>query len=85
MSVSDIEEVDKENMKTILFVGASESGKSTLLDALINYVLNVPYADEFRFKMIDDTSDQKKKVKNQVSSSKMYSRKYLRKRPSLQN
>lgn len=66
--VSDIEEVDKENMKTILFVGASESGKSTLLDALINYVLNVPYADEFRFKMIDDTSDQKKKVKNQVVS-----------------
>lgn len=54
-------------MKTILFVGASESGKSTLLDALINYVLKVPYADKFRFKMIEDTSDQKAKAKNQVS------------------
>ena len=40
--------------KTILLVGATGSGKSTLVDAMVNYVLGVKWEDDFRFKIVPD-------------------------------
>ena len=38
--------------KTILLMGATGSGKSTLVDAMINYILGVGWKDPFRFKIV---------------------------------
>ena len=40
--------------KTIFLVGATGSGKSTLVDAMVNYILGVKWDDPFRFKVVPD-------------------------------
>jgi len=40
--------------KTILLVGATGSGKSTLVDAMVNYILGVKWDDPFRFQVVPD-------------------------------
>lgn len=52
--VSDKNNKTKE--RSILLLGASGSGKSTLVDAFINYVTNVSFADDFRFKITDEVT-----------------------------
>lgn len=37
-----------------MLLGASGSGKSTLVDAFINFVADVSYAENFRFKITDN-------------------------------
>ena len=54
--------------KTILTVGMTGSGKSTLIDALINYAYDVWYEDDVRLKLISLTSDEAKKQGNQATS-----------------
>ncbi|CAC5357354.1 unnamed protein product [Mytilus coruscus] len=39
--------------KTILLVGATGSGKSSLIDTLANYIIGVKFEDQFRFKLIN--------------------------------
>ena len=46
--------------KTIMLVGATRSGKSTLIDGMINYIFGVNWDDDFRFSLIE-LSDSKKK------------------------
>ena len=58
----------KRPVKTILIVGVTGAGKSTFIDALINFVLNVRYEDNHRFKVISLSDAEMKKRKNQAIS-----------------
>ena len=46
-----------ENEKVFLVVGATGAGKSTLINGMVNYILDVEWKDDFRFKII--TEDDK--------------------------
>ena len=54
--------------KSILVVGATGAGKSTLIDAIINYVLNVRYEDGVRFQLVDLSEAETRKKQNQALS-----------------
>ncbi|XP_078320634.1 uncharacterized protein LOC144617592 isoform X2 [Crassostrea virginica] len=43
---------EPEDEKTILLVGATGSGKSTLIDSIVNYVMGVSFDDPFRFTLV---------------------------------
>lgn len=51
--------------KTILLVGATGSGKSTLVDGFVNYIMGVSFDDPFRFTTIK-LEDVEMKTHNQV-------------------
>lgn len=59
--------------KTIMLVGATGSGKSTLIDGFINYLLGVDFADPFRFRIVTLEKGEKKKDHNQVNISNSFS------------
>ena len=46
------EMIQKE--KVVLVVGATGSGKTTWINAILNYILDVKYTDNFRFKLVID-------------------------------
>uniref|UniRef100_A0A3P8QYN0 Septin-type G domain-containing protein n=1 Tax=Astatotilapia calliptera TaxID=8154 RepID=A0A3P8QYN0_ASTCA len=47
------EESTRQN-RTIMLFGATGSGKSTLIDGMINYIVGVEWEDSFRFKFINE-------------------------------
>ncbi|XP_059827173.1 uncharacterized protein LOC132394782 [Hypanus sabinus] len=53
-------------MKTIMFLGATGSGKSTLINGMINYILGVEWRDNFRFKLISEETG-KSQAESQTS------------------
>ena len=52
--------------KNILMIGATGSGKSTLIDGFINYILGVNFEDDFRFTIIDLKENEIAKLEHQV-------------------
>ncbi|CAG0901308.1 unnamed protein product [Darwinula stevensoni] len=54
--------------KVLMVVGATGTGKSTLIDGIVNYAFNVEYEDDFRFKLIVDEGlgQQKSKSNSQT-------------------
>lgn len=49
-----------------MLVGATGSGKSTLVDGIVNYVMGVSFDDPFRFTLVQ-LEEEEKKTHNQVT------------------
>ena len=60
---------DTYNERTIMLVGVTGSGKSTLVDGIINYILGVNFDDPFRFKMVVLENEERKTIEK-VSATK---------------
>lgn len=53
--------------KTIMLAGATGSGKSTMLDAMMNYITGVSWENDFRFSIVDLPDKEKRThLKTQV-------------------
>ncbi|XP_029441924.1 uncharacterized protein LOC115081641 [Rhinatrema bivittatum] len=66
--------VSRKN-KVIMMVGATGSGKTTLINGLVNYVLGVEWEDNFRFKLINEGSS-KSQAESQTSFVAAYQLNY---------
>ncbi|XP_058873355.1 uncharacterized protein LOC131724722 [Acipenser ruthenus] len=44
--------------RTIMVLGATGSGKTTLINGMINYILGVEWEDDFRFKLINEETNR---------------------------
>ncbi|XP_067222592.1 uncharacterized protein [Chanodichthys erythropterus] len=64
------ENIRKQN-KTIMMIGATGSGKTTLINSMINYILGVEWEDDFRFVLIDE-GKQKSQADSQTSAVTAY-------------
>ncbi|XP_067249250.1 uncharacterized protein [Chanodichthys erythropterus] len=64
------ENIRKQN-KTIMMIGATGSGKTTLINSMINYILGVQWKEDFRFVLIDE-GKQKSQAESQTSAITAY-------------
>ena len=59
--------------KVLMLVGPTGSGKTTIINGLMNYILRVQYGDEFRYKLIHDTDGpQVMSVMSHITAYKIY-------------
>jgi len=58
----------KQEEKVLMLLGLTGSGKTTFVDALVNYVFDTRYADEFRLKLIRMTREESAKSDHQAVS-----------------
>ncbi|XP_059826653.1 uncharacterized protein LOC132394471 [Hypanus sabinus] len=61
----------KHKMTTIMVLGATGSGKTTLINGMINYILGVKWEDDFRYKLIHEETG-KSQAESQTSSITAY-------------
>ncbi|XP_041349193.1 uncharacterized protein LOC121368522 [Gigantopelta aegis] len=54
--------------KTVMMIGATGSGKSTLIEGMVNHILGVKWEDNFRFKIIDIMADERARHGRQTES-----------------
>lgn len=52
--------------KTIMLVGETGSGKTTLVDGIVNYVTGISFDDPFRFTIVQPEEDKEDTIINQV-------------------
>ena len=68
----------KESMRqnhTIMLLGATGSGKSTLINGIINYIVGVEWRDNFRFKLIVE-DQSRSQAESQTSEVTVYKLNY---------
>ncbi|XP_020790199.2 uncharacterized protein LOC110169038 [Boleophthalmus pectinirostris] len=58
--------------RTVLLVGATGTGKSTLINALVNFVMGVTFDDRVWFEITEDGKDQKSQSHSQTTAVSMY-------------
>ena len=58
--------------RTILVMGATGSGKTTLINGMINYIFNVQWEDTFRFQLIQEKPAGRSQVDSQTSCITAY-------------
>ena len=56
--------------KVLMMVGATGAGKTTLINGMVNYILDVQWKNNFRFKLI--TEKKKTQTKSQTTSITAY-------------
>lgn len=64
----------KESMRpnrTIMLLGATGSGKSTLINGMINYIVGVEWKDNFRFRLINE-NQSRSQAESQTSEVTVY-------------
>ncbi|XP_051899674.1 uncharacterized protein LOC127585958 [Pristis pectinata] len=61
----------KCTIKTIMVLGATGSGKTTLINGMINYILGVEWTDDFRYTLIHEETG-KSQAESQTSSITAY-------------
>ncbi|XP_028988195.1 uncharacterized protein si:ch73-170d6.2 [Betta splendens] len=57
--------------RTIMVLGATGAGKSTLINGMINYILGVKWGDSYRFKLVDE-GQSKSQSESQTSEVTVY-------------
>ena len=60
-------DITGKRRKTILLMGATGSGKTTMIHAMINFVLGVEWQDPFRFMLTDEILRGGSQAHNQTS------------------
>ncbi|KAG8013755.1 hypothetical protein GBF38_015880, partial [Nibea albiflora] len=60
-----------KHSKTIMVLGATGAGKSTLINGMMNYILGVKWEDSFRFKLVDEVQS-KSQAHSQTSEVTVY-------------
>ena len=54
-------EEEERNCKSLLLVGESGVGKTTFINSLINFIMNVKYSDKNRFKIVNENNNNNNK------------------------
>lgn len=49
--------------KTLVVMGGTGTGKTTLLNSYINYLMGIQYTDEFRYRLIDESNQERQRVR----------------------
>jgi GTP-binding protein EngB required for normal cell division len=62
----------KTASKTILLMGATGSGKTTWINAMVNYVLGVEWEDDFRFKLVNEVVKGESQAHSQTQEITAY-------------
>ncbi|XP_012714227.2 uncharacterized protein LOC105922848 [Fundulus heteroclitus] len=65
----------KQQSRTIMVLGATGAGKSTLINGMINYILGVKWEDSYRFKLVDENL-MKSQAHSQTSEVTVYKLNY---------
>ncbi|KAK3753609.1 hypothetical protein QZH41_004191 [Actinostola sp. cb2023] len=52
--------------KVLMLVGATGTGKSTLINGFVNYIRRVPYEDKYRYKLVDDGETRQSEAHSQT-------------------
>ena len=58
LSFGKTNNIQKSSDKVLMVVGATGAGKTTLINGMVNYIFNVKWEDNFRFKLVTDETTE---------------------------